>query len=349
MNTDRRGWHKPPLFVVSIATFVVGIFLMKEGAAALGPIVRDRFAVTGFLDGMGFGWLMSYLIMSGSPVAGAAMAFLDAEVVDRFGAYGMVVGSRFGASFIVLFIGFIYVLRGRDRSTSLSMGMLALTVAATVQILAIPIGLWLVNAGWVDGWRFAMGANLGDVLDGALGPLVDSIASRLPDWGVFTVGLFVLFGSFRLFDLSLPEMSIKESNVGHIGSLIYRPWVMFTLGSIVTLVSMSVSISLGLLVPLSQRGLVHRENVVPYIMGANISTFIDTLLAAFLIGNPAALGVVAAEMVSLTVVSLVLLLVGFHHYERWTLAFVDHCLASRRNLTVFMVLIFVLPLILLSR
>lgn len=343
----RDGWHKPPLFLLSLLTFVLGIYLMKEGAGALGPLVRDRFQVTGFADGLGFGWLMSYAIMSGSPVAGAAMAFLDAGVVDRLGAYGMVVGSRFGASFIVLFIGFVYVLRGRDRSTSLSMGLLSLLVAASVQVLAIPMGLWLVAGAQLERWPVPAGARLDDGLRRAFGPLVAAASAALPDWGVFVLGLAVIFGSFKLFDLSLPQLSIKQSRVGRVGALVYRPWVMFLLGAGVTLISMSVSISLGLLVPLGQRGLVRRENVVPYMMGANVSTFIDTLLAAILIGNAGAMGVVAAEMLSLSVVSTILLLFGFARFERWLLAAVDGILASPRNLAAFMVAIFALPLVLL--
>ncbi len=351
MPTDpprrRPSLHKPPLFVLSLLTFVLGIFLMKDGAAALGPLVRERFAVGGFADGLGFGWLMSYLILSGSPVAGAAMAFLDAGVVDRFGAYGMVVGSRFGGSFIVLFIGFVYLLRGRDRSASLSMGMLSLLVAGSVQLPAIPLGLWMVGGGWLDGWDPGFGAGLADLLDRFFGPLTAALAARLPEWGVFLVGLAVIFVSFKLFDLSLPEMTLRESRVGRVGAFVYRPWVMFVLGGAVTLVSMSVSISLGLLVPLSQRGLVRRENVVPYIMGANVSTFIDTLLAAVLIGNAEAMGVVAAGMLSLAIVSLGLLAIGFQTYERGLLRFVDGILASRRSLGIFMVLIFALPVLLL--
>lgn len=333
--------------MLSLLTFVMGIFLMKEGAGALGPLVRDHFAVDGFADGLGFGWLMSYLIMSGSPVAGAAMAFLDAGVVDQLGAYGMVVGSRFGASFIVLFIGFIYVLRGRNRSASLSMGMLSLLVAATVQVLAIPLGLWLVVGGLLDAIDPDFGTGLADVLDLLMGPIAEGLSRLLPDWGVFATGLAVVFTSFKLFDFALPEMSIKSSRVGGVGAFIYRPWVMFALGGAVTLVSMSVSISLGLLVPLSQRGLVRRENVVPYIMGANVSTFIDTFLAALLIGNAAAMAVVAAEMISLAAVSLLILIAGFDQYQRRLLAFVDMCLASNRNLAAFMITIFVLPILLI--
>jgi len=345
----RRSWHKVPLFAFSLATFVVGIYLMKTSAAALGPLLQGRFAIGGFVDGLGFGLLVSYLIMSGSPVAGAAMALLDAGVVDSTAAYGIVVGSRFGGSFIVLFIGFIYVLKGRDRRTSLSMGMLALLVAGTIQMPAIPLGLWLVSSKALEGWRPAIGDGAAHAVDRWLGPLADGLMRWLPEWAVFAVGLVVIFASFRLFDLSLPQMSLKESPVGQLGAFVYRPSVMFILGAAVTLISMSVSISLGLLVPLSQRGLVRRENVVPYMMGANVTTFVDTVLAALLIGNPEAMGVIASAMLSLAMVSAAVLLLGLNAYERALLATVDCILESTWRLAMFMLVILLVPLVFLLR
>ena len=129
--------------------------------------------------------------------------------------------------------------------------------------------------------------------------------------------------------------------------LIYRPWVMFALGAFVTLISMSVSISLSILVPLSARGFVRRENVIPYIMGANITTFVDTLLAAVLLGNPAAFTVVFVEMFSITIVSMLILGLLYGKYQRFILRTVAWITSSNRNLAVFMLLIFCLPILLM--
>ncbi|MDQ4076658.1 MAG: hypothetical protein M3220_10490 [Chloroflexota bacterium] len=343
----RLHWYKVPIFIASIFLFILAITLMKDGARDLGPLVRDRLAVTSFPDAMGFGWLFSYVIMSGSPVAATGLAFLDAGVVDRLGAYGMIVGSRMGASFIVLFIGFLYVLRGRNRSTSLSMGLISLSVAASIQILALGIGIWILQSGVVDHWQLSTGGVLTSLTDVILDPISQALNARLPGWVVFVIGLGIIMVSFNLFDRSLPEMSLKEGGVGTISRLIYRPWVMFLLGSAITLISMSVSISLSILVPLSQRGFVRRENIIPYIMGANISTFIDTLLAAVLLQNPEAFTVVVAEMLSLSVVSAIILLVNYDAYNRALLQFVDWTVRDNRHLTLFMVAIFVMPLLLL--
>ena len=111
----RIAWRKVGIFVVSLFLFILAITLMKEGARGLAPLVRDSFAVDNPANSLGFGWLFAYVIMSGSPVAAAALTFYDAGIFNQLSAFTMITGSRLGASFIVLFIGFIYVLRGRNR------------------------------------------------------------------------------------------------------------------------------------------------------------------------------------------------------------------------------------------
>jgi sodium-dependent phosphate cotransporter len=58
--------------------------------------------------------------------------------------------------------------------------------------------------------------------------------------------------SFRLFDRAMPQLRLGENTeFGQIPRLIYRLEVMLLMGLAVTLVTMSVSISVGILVPLS--------------------------------------------------------------------------------------------------
>ena len=335
------------LFAASLFLFILAITLMKEGARDLGPLVRDRLHVESASNSLGFGWLSAYIIMSGSPVAAVALTFFDSGAINQLAAFAMITGSRLGASFIVLFIGFIYVLRGRNRATSLSMGLLSFTVAGTTHLVGLPIGAVLLRAGTLDAIQFSSGALLSSATSLVFDPMAALFLEVLPRWGLFGVGLVVIMISFSLFDRCLPQMSIKESQVGAMSRLVYRPWVMFTLGAVVTLVSMSVSISLSILVPLSQRGFVRRENVIPYIMGANITTFVDTLLAAILLDNAPAFTIVLVEMLSITVVSAIILVTVYHLYERVNLQFVTWVTAENRNLAFFMLTIFVTPLLLI--
>jgi Na+/phosphate symporter len=342
-----RGVGKVGLFIISLFLFILALTLMKEGARDLTPLVRDRFAVSNAANSLGFGWLFAYVIMSGSPVAAAALTFFEAGVIDKLGAFAMITGSRLGASFIVLFIGFVYVLRGRNRASGLSMGLLSLSVTGTTYLVGLIIGWGLLQSGRLDHLQLQSGALLNSVIDLVFDPIIAFLQPLLPRWSLFLIGLGIIMVSFNLFDRCLPQMAIKESQVGRISRLVYKPWVMFILGGLVTLISMSVSVSLSILVPLSNRGFVRRENVIPYIMGANITTFIDTLLAAVLLNNPDAFTVVLVEMLSITIVSILILLTVYHRYERGMLALVAWVTDSNRHLAIFMTIILVVPILLM--
>ncbi|MEA3351629.1 MAG: hypothetical protein U9Q82_13495 [Chloroflexota bacterium] len=347
---SRRKWihtGKLVLFIISLYLFMLAIALMKDGARGVAPLVRDSFSITNAANSLGFGWLFAYIIMSGSPVAAAALSFFDAGAIDKLSAFAMINGSRLGAGFIVLFIGFLYVLRGRDRATSLSMGVLSLTVTAITYGLGFFLGVVILQAGWFDGIQFHSGALLISAIDFIVVPVTDLLLGILPDWAIFLVGLGIILLSFKLFDKCLPQMTIKESQIGRMSRLVYHPAVMFSLGALVTLISMSVSLSLSILVPLSERGFVRRENVIPYIMGANITTFIDTLLAAVLLDNPAAFTIVFVEMASISIVSFLILLTVYRGYQKTILNFVTWVTISNRNLAIFMVVLFIVPILLL--
>lgn len=346
-HTALRRLGKVGLFFITLFLFILAITLMKEGARDLAPLVRDRFHVTNPANSLGFGWLFAYVVMSGSPVAAAALTFFDAGVLNQMGTFTMITGSRLGASFIVLFIGFIYVLRGRNRSTSLSMGLLSLIVTGSTYLLALGVGLFLLNGGWLNHWQMQSGALLTSATDAIFDPITGFALQFLPRWSLFLVGFGIIMLSFNLFDRCLPQMSLKEIHVGQMSRLVYQPWVMFLLGAGVTLISMSVSVSLSILVPLSQRGFVRRENVIPYIMGANITTFIDTLLAAVLLNNPAAFTVVLIEMLSITIVSFLILTLFYRRYQGKILDLVNGISENNRKLAFFMGTILIVPLILL--
>ncbi|MBP6470441.1 MAG: hypothetical protein KBE23_17410 [Chloroflexi bacterium] len=344
---QRIGWGKIILFIISLFLFILGITQMKEGAKDLAPLVQNQFSVTNPANSLGFGWLFAYIVMSGSPVAAAALTFFDANVLSQMSTFTMITGSRLGASFIVLFIGFIYVLRGRNKRDSLGMGLLSLSVTGSTYIVALVVGVVLLQSGVLDQFQLQSGAILNSVTDLIFDPMVNFLLSFLPRWMLFITGLGTIMVSFSLFDRCLPEMAVKESQVGRMSRLIYRPWVMFLLGASITLISMSVSVSLSILVPLSNRGFVRRENVIPYIMGANITTFVDTLLAAVLLNNPQAFTVVLAEMASITIVSILVLAFIYRRYARAMLDFAGWVTLSNRNLSLFMLSILIVPIILL--
>jgi sodium-dependent phosphate cotransporter len=340
-------WGKLALFVASLFLFMLAIILMKEGAGSLTPLIRDRLDITNPLNSLGFGWLFAYIVMSGSPVAASALTFFDAGAISELSAYTMITGSRLGASLVVLLIGFVYILRGRDRVNSLSMGLLSLFVTGSTYLVAAILGVILLQSGTLDSFQLSSGSLLSSVINSIFDPLVMFLKEHLANWLLFPIGLGVVLISFSLFDRCLPQMTLKESRVGQVSRLVYRPVVMFLLGAAITMVSMSVSLSLTLLVPLSERGFVRRENVIPYIMGANITTFVDTLFASILLDNPNAFTIVLAGMISVAIISLAVMTTMLRRYERVILSGVSWAAASNRNLLFFLLIAVLLPIVLM--
>ncbi len=342
-----RGLGRVLLFLLCLALFMVAIELIKNGATGAAGLVQRFLDINSPVNALGFGWFASYMVMSGSPVAAVSVAFLAAGAVGQLSAYAMIVGSRLGASFIVLFVGFMYVLRGHERRAGLTMGLLALVVTASIYLPALFVGGLLLRFEILDFVQLGRGAALSSLLEEAMAPIVDTLSGFLPGWGVMLAGLAVLWVSFYLFDRVLPELDLQQSRFSQVARLVYRPLPMFLLGSALTLITLSVSLSLSLLVPLSARGYIRRENAIPYIMGANITTIVDTLLATVMLGSSDAFTVVLVSMVSVTLVSLVVMLLFFRRYERAVLGLVEWATDSNRNLALFGFSILIVPAVLI--
>lgn len=259
----------------------------------------------------------------------------------------MITGSRLGASFIVLFIGFIYTLRGGERKSSLSTGLLSLLVTQTTYLPSFIFGILLLRIGWLDAFQMTGAAQVTSLFDRIFDPVIYWLLLFLPRWVIFALGFGVLMVSFALLDKALPEIHLEKSAFSGMARILYRPVIVFALGALVTLLTMSVSLSLSILVPLSMRGYIRRENIIPYVMGANITTFIDTLIAAVLLANPAAFTVVLVNMLSVAVVSLAIILFVFRFYERTMLGYTNTLLNDPKWMIVYMFGIFALPILMM--
>lgn len=350
MTSEQSGqspWRRLGLGLCGFLLFVLALALMKEGAGGLASLLHDHLEVTNAADSMGFGWLMACVVLSGSPAAAAAMALLRADALRPIQAFAMVTGSRMGASFTILLLGFVYALRERERWAALTAGVLSFLLTGSVQLLVLPVGLWMLGRGWLEGFSLPTLEGLAAGVNRGLEPLIGPLAAFLPDWTLFVAGVGLVTLSFRLFDRALPEIRLGKTGFGHIPRLIYRPEVMFLMGLAITLVTLSVSISVGILVPLSARGYVRRENIIPYILGANISTLVDTLVAAVLLGDPRGVTIVVAYMACAILVSLPIVLVVYRPYKRaisGTLAWIT---GRRRNFTLFLGIVVVIPVVLI--
>lgn len=326
-----------------IFVFVFALQVIKTAAHAVTPLL-ERFDIAGPANALGSGWLGAYAALSGSPVAAVGTTLLAGGVLDEHETFAVIGGSRMGASFIVLAVGFALYLAGRRSADGLSIGVIALLTTFTTQGPAIALGLLSLHYGWLDALRFTPPPALFDWIDGVYGRPVAFLDGVLPLWLMFCAGLGLLTGSFALFDRALPQLEAGTPGFEKFLRRMDSRWVMFGIGGAVTAMTLSVSISLTLLLPLSLKGYLRREQAIPYVMGANITTFIDTLAGALVLGGASAFTVVLTEMAAVAVVSSVILGLFYAPYSRGILAVAGRVTHSRRNLAVFLAAIVAVPL-----
>jgi Na+/phosphate symporter len=345
----RSPWYvvrKLLLFLPAMYLFILAVQIMKSGAAAIGPEIQGQFPFANGISTLGFGWLGAYFVLSGSPVAATAISLFGAGTLTKLQTFTMLSGSRLGASFIVLLTAFIYALRNRtdpNRKEPLGMGIQALTMTALVYIPGMMIGYGIIKAGALDGLNLHATEGLEATLTQIWGPAVDWIGSVVPDWLLFFAGLLVILVAFKLLDHVLPQVN-GDSTATKRAAWLKRPWTMFALGCVVATLTLSVSVALTVLIPLAVKGYVRRDEALPYIMGANITTLADTLVVAMLQRDPAAAQIVLAEAIGVTIVSLAILAFWYQPVKRSVIRLDDYLVASNRRLLSFVGVLFVLPI-----
>jgi hypothetical protein len=350
-EVERSPWYvvkKILLFIPAMFLFILAIQLMKSGATAVGPSIEGQFPFANGFSTMGTGWLGAYFVLSGSPVAATAISLFGAGTIDKLQAFTMLSGSRLGASFIVLVTGFLYAMKHKDRprGDSIGIGIQAMTMTAITYIPGMFIGYSILRAGLLDGFDLHASGKLDAILGRLWGPFVDLAETHLPGWALFLTGIGVILVSFNLIDRVLPQVS-SDATASKRQAWLKHPWTMFALGCLVATLTLSVSVALTVLVPLAAKGYVKRDEALPYIMGANITTLADTLVVAMLQNTPVAAQVVLAEAIGVTIVSLAILGFFYKPVKKSVMGLDDYLVASNRRLAIFVGGLFLVPIALI--
>jgi len=331
--------------------FVGALQLMKTGAGALGVLQPGSVLVENALSTLGLGWLGALILLSGSPVAATSLALVAAgeesggtRGLSELEGFTMLTGSRLGAAFVVLVVAVIYAARAAEghRRAPVSTAVLALTATAVVYLPAAVLGALLLTWEPYAGLELGFPAGFIDLIDFVYGDIVEW-AKELPAFVTFLAGIGVLLLAFKLIDTALPDLD--EDRVARRPAWLRRKWPMFALGSAVALVTMSVSVALTVLVPLVAKKMVRQEYVLPYIMGANITTLGDTMLAAFALDSPAAVRVVLAEVIAAGSLSILLLALAYPTVWSALWGMQTAITRSRTRLAVFTLGVLLVPVL----
>lgn len=340
------GWV---LGLAAAVVFLGAVRLLGSSASHAAPWLREHlpFLLSGDLPSLGSGWLAAYAALNGSVVAAVGVTLFVSGAVAAAPYLLIVAGSRLGAAAFVVLVGALDHLRRRGNlRRAVGLGVLTFVVTHTVYLPATALARSGVPA--VVGPAGRLMRALRVELPGmtAVGNLAGEVVEGVGAPAAFGLALLLLFASVRLFDRMLDRVDEEELRERWLGRLRSR-WVSLALGMAVTLASVSVSFSVGVVVPLYNRGHVSRREIVPYLLGANLTTLADTAAVAVFLDSPPALGVVALLTAAVAIVTAVAL-AAYPAYFGLVNAVAEAVETDRTVFALFAAALAVVPLLLVG-
>ncbi len=332
--------------IVGLFLFVLSLQVMSRSTQPLVPVLEGlmRSLVGGPLSALGSGWLFSYLFLNGSSVAALSLALLSSGLLSMVEAFMAIAGSRIGAAFIVVVIGVAEYLRGKndDLRDSCSIGILSFLITYMTYLPAIVLGYLVLEHTGLSLVGSAGGKGVMSSVMVVFDPIVAAVLSVLPPAGALTLSFIGLFVSLEVFDQAFSGLSADSFENRYLRFVMMHPWVSFLMGAVVTLLTTSVSISIGLIVPMYNRGYIKRKEIIPYIMGSNITTLADTIFAAAVLETAAGLNAVLILASTASLVTVLYLVAYDRFYDVVKIVF-DRTVSDLRVLGVFVGTVVLLP------
>lgn len=329
MTDTRRRPGRLGLSLLGVVGLLLAVQLLAAAATAAGPALRPlvvRYAGTG-PQALGASWLLAYGLMNGSAVAAVALSLHAAGLVTPTGLFLMLAGSRLGAAAVVVLVGAVDFAQGRRGSfrESTGLGLLTFVVSHAVYLPATALGL--VGLGWLPVGVVPV-PGVGRPRAATVAPAVDEAVRALGPGPALVVAVGLLLASLRGIDRSIAAIGTDHLR-GWVARLLRTRWRAVGVGLGLTAATTSVAFSVGVLVPLYNRGYVTREEAVAYLLGASVGTLADTAVVAVALGSATGLAVVLVLAGAAGLVTVGLLLGAPGAFARLAGALLDRVVADR--------------------
>ncbi len=345
-----QSYKRISYVLFAIFLFIFGLQLLGEStqivADTIEPVVKAL--ITGDISALGAGWLLAYFFLNGATSAAIGIAFLESELITLTNTFMMVGGSRLGAAFIVVFIGFLEYIQGKnpDIIDSTSVGILQFITTYVVYIPAIILGFLSLRYFDLSILALSIPGFLKYGLDLLFKPLTNLLSLYLAPTILFVLAVLIILLSLQIFDRAFKGISVEKFRSDYLRFQLTNIWVSFGLGSIITLLTTSVALSVGIIVPLYNRGYFKRRELVPYLMGANLTTMISSVIAAAVMDSLEGMQVVLTLTLCLIVVTFIALAFYKKTYSIIKYFF-NSIMLENKYLIIFAISLFLIPLLFL--
>ena len=279
-------------FVGVIYLFIFSVVILKDVAIALSSsaIATIGSTVNTPASAFGAGWFTSIIAQSASVVAILANTLVGSGAINFNTAFYILLGLTLGNSVTPVLASLVIK---TDHHWRLRHGFelgLANVIYSTfligiVFVIQIFTGFF-TNAGEsINQWagEFKAFQTIPDLLSVITAPVKNLLFfDHLPLIIIFIIGIFILIFSLGRVGQSMfiflggkrHARAIMEKHLGN-----YRK--AFLVGLALTIIIPSASLLVTLMVPLAIARVITLRQAIPYLIGTNVGTFIDVLLASF--------------------------------------------------------------------
>lgn len=286
--------------IVSVYLFIAAIMLIKDSAKIMGASLAETIVllIRDTTSAVFAGWIATALLHSSGAFDSIVVAFTSSGVMPLNLAVASIIGAEIGTTVTPFLISVIGRLKG-ERESEASFNVTMSHVLYNLITLAIfyPLELFFgvftniarqgskifVKLPWLNA--------VPDILD-VITPWVGPLLNHVPPWAGLVLGALLLVLALGAVEKYMTAIFSMPRSWNLIRSTFTNPRRAFLAGFLFTVLVPSTTVMVSLLVPLATSGVIRAEYyILPYILGANIGTVFDVMIAALATGDPISLGV----------------------------------------------------------
>jgi len=300
-------WLSVILLVIILYVFLMSIDLISGSFKLMGKdIATQLFAYTSNpFSALLTGLLATSLVQSSSTVTSLIVGLVAGGTITIEQAVPMVMGANVGTSITNTIVAMGHMARSNEFERAFAGATVHdffnLMAVAVFLPLEIATGFLHKLATLIQG--FLVGTEVGEFhspLKAAIKPassfIKDTVTGVVDAKVVASVILLAIGLAVLIFSLSFLVRLMKRLLMGQVEVLLHdylfkHPMRGILVGTVITILVQSSSVTTSLTIPLLAAGIVTVEGIFPFILGANVGTTITALLASMATGNVAALTV----------------------------------------------------------
>ena len=337
--------------ILSIYFFISAIVLVKNSAKVVGVALAETIVliIRDTTSAVFAGWISTALLHSSGAFDSIICAFTSSGVMPLNLAVGTIIGAEIGTTVTPFLISVLERLKGKGESRA-AFNVTMSHVLYNLFTLAIfyPMELFFGTFSKIAKWgahqfvKITWLNAVPDLLD-TITPWVKPLLGYIGPWAGLVGGGVLLLVALGAVEKYMTAIFSMPRSWNLIRSTFTRPKRAFLAGFIFTLLVPSTTVMVSLLIPLATSGVIKAEYyILPYILGANIGTVFDVMIAAMATGDPIALGVWLVHL-TINVVGAMLFAPILDPFARLTTRVADYVSKDPKTTLIITALFHIIP------